>query len=186
MAHNNTIRAEVLLLFVLISTSICFTLSPHLQCAVLRRGWGAGCFSARWRLLRRLLRSCGLPHAERHCSKSASPISVNISLSSLDFQPSELNGIVHTCDLLFQAVPRLMERPTLSFSCFSRYSSYLQRYVHEISVESSNSWSFTEPLDTGLWVYFSWFHCRASCVYWIEVIFLYFSLPTYLYLLLLF
>lgn len=155
MTQNNTILAEVLLLFVLISTSICFTLSPHLQCAVLRRGWEGGCFSARWRLLQRLLRSCGLPQTERHCSKAASPISVNISLSSLGFQLSELNGTVHTCDLLFQAVPRLMERATLSFSCFSRYSSYLQRYVHEISIESGNSWSFREPLDTGLWAYFS-------------------------------
>lgn len=164
MTQNNTVHAEVLLLFVLISNSICFMLSPHLQCAVLRTGWRGGCFSARWRLLRRLLRSCGLPQTERRCSKPDSPIRVNISLLSLGFQLSELNGIVRTCDLLFQAMPRLMERVTLPFSCFSRYSSYLQRCVHEISVESSNSWSLTEPLDTSFWAYFSWFHCRAAGV----------------------
>ena len=159
-------------------------LSPYFQCAVLRRGWRGGCFSGRWRLLWRLLQSCGLPQTERHCSKPASPIKVNISLSSLGFQLSELNGIVHACDLLFQAVPRLMERARLSFSHFSRYSSYLQRYVHEISVESGNSWSFTEPLGTSFWAYFRQFLCRATGVYWIAVIFLYFSLPTYLCLLL--
>lgn len=183
MTQNNTIHAEVLLLLVLISTSICFTLFLHLQCAVLRRGRGEGAFLPGGGFCRDSLRSCGLPQTERYYSKPASPISVNISLSSLGFQLSELNGIVHTCDLLFQAAPRLMERATLSFSCFSRYSSYLQRYVHEISIESRNSWSFTEPLDTGLWAYFSLFHCRAASVYWIEVIFFNFSLPTYLCLL---
>jgi len=155
MTQNSTICAEVLLLFVLISTSICFTLSPHLQCAVLRRGWRGGCFSARWRMLRRLLTSCGLLQTKRRCSKPASPVSANVSLSSLGFQLAEVNEIVHTCDLLFQAVPRLMERAMLSFTCFSRHSSYLHRYVHEKSIGSENSWSFTEPLDTGLWAYFS-------------------------------
>lgn len=185
MAQSNTNHAEVLLLFVLILTSICFRLSPHLRCAVLRMGWRGVCFSVRLRLLQRLLRRCGLLQIERYCSKLASPIRGNISVSSLGFQLSKWNGIVCTCDLLFQAVPRLVERTMLSFSRFSRYSSYLQRYVHEISFESSDSWSFTEPLDTNFWAYFSWFHCRATCVYWIEAIFFYFSLPTYLYLLLL-
>lgn len=64
MAQNSTIHAEVLLLFVLILTSICFTLSSHLQCAVLRMGWRGGCFSVRWRLLQRFLRSCGLLQIE--------------------------------------------------------------------------------------------------------------------------
>lgn len=155
MAQSNTNHAEVLLLFVLILTSICFRLSPHLQCAVLRMGWRGVCFSVRLRLLQRLLRSCGLLQIERYCSKLASPVRGNISVSSLGFQLSEVNGIVSTCDLLFQAVPRLVERTMLSFSHFSRYSSYLQRYVHEISFESSDSWSFTEPLDTNFWAYFS-------------------------------
>lgn len=110
MAQNNTIHAELLLLLVLILTLICFTLSPYLQWAVLRMGWRGGCFSVRWRLLQRLLRSCGLLQTEKYCSKPASPIRGNISLSSLGFQLSELNGIFCTCDVFFQAVPKLMER----------------------------------------------------------------------------
>lgn len=38
MTQNNTIHAEVLLLFVFIPTSICSTASPRLQCSVLRKG----------------------------------------------------------------------------------------------------------------------------------------------------
>lgn len=97
-----------------------------LICNVLCWGWGGGedAFLSGGDCCRDSLETVSTNlQIERYCSKPASPIRGNISLSSLGFQLSELNRIVCTCDLLFQAVPRLMER-----TCF--HSHVFQDILH--------------------------------------------------------